>query len=243
MLISARELLAAGIHFGHNTGRWNPKMSPYIWGKRNRVHIIDVRRTLRGIIDAHYFLKRAASEGGTFLFVGTKRQARDIVRREAIRCGQHYVIERWLGGTLTNYTTVLKQVRRLEEIEAIERSKDIGAMSKKMLAVHKRKKRKLLRNLEGIRRMTELPRAVIVVDPGREQVPVIEASKLKIPVIAMVDTDCDPDPIDIIIPANDDAIRGIELITSKLADAIIEGRGPRVGTRVEPAPQQASANA
>lgn len=242
-LVSARELLEAGLHFGHNSGRWNPKMNRYIWGKRNKVHIIDVRETIRGVIDAHYFLKKTASRGGTFLFVGTKRQARDIVKREAVRCGQHYVVERWLGGTLTNYETVLRQVKRLEELEAIDASGTIETMSKKMLAVHKRKKRKLVRNLEGIRRMTTLPRGVIVVDPMREAVPVIEANKLMIPVIAMVDTDCDPDPVDIVIPANDDAIRGIELMVSKLADAIIEGRASRGGVPVEAAPGQARAGA
>jgi len=242
-LISARELLKAGLHFGHNTGRWNPKMGRYIWGKRNRVHIIDVRETIRGVIDAHYFLKRAAAEGGSFLFVGTKRQARDIVKREAVRCGQHYVVERWLGGTLTNYETVLRQVRRLEQIEEIEASGAVQTMAKKMLAVHRRKKRKLVRNLEGIRRMTTLPRALIVVDPLREAVPVIEANKLKIPVIAMADTDCDPDPIDIILPATDDAIRGLALLMGKLADAVIAGRAPRGGVPVVAGTKQADAGA
>ena len=164
-------------------------MKPYIYGKANHVHIIDLRRTIKGLVEAYHFLQKRAAQGRQFLFVGTKRQARDIVKHEAIRCGQHYVVERWLGGTLTNYETVLRQVKRLEQIEEIEASGAIQTMVKKMLAVHKRKKRKLLRNLEGIRRMTTLPRALIVVDPLREAVPVIEANKLKIPVIAMADTD------------------------------------------------------
>lgn len=224
--ISARDLIEAGVHFGHQAGRWDPKMAKYIFGKRNRMHIIDVRQTVRGLIEATHFLRQLAAAGGRILFVGTKRQAKEAVRREAERTGMFHANERWLGGTLTNLGTVLRQTRRLDDIEQKERDGALARMNKKMVASFMREKRKLLRNLLGIRRMKSLPSVLVVVDPRREKIAVTEAHKLKIPVIAIIDTDSDPDPIDIPIPANDDAIRSVDLILSYLGEAVLEGRRP-----------------
>ena len=223
-LVSGRDLIRAGCHFGHQASRWNPKMSRYIWGKRNRIHVIDIRETIRGIIEAFHFLRAAAAGGGKFLFVGTKRQAKDAVRREAIRTGMYFVSERWLGGALTNLPSVRMQVGRLKDLERIETDGTLGTYSKKMVASFNRQKRKIVRNLDGIRNMEGLPTGLIVVDPRRERIAVEEAFKLRIPIVAILDTDCDPDPIDIPIPANDDAIRSIDLVLGYLARSVIEGR-------------------
>ena len=223
-IVTARELIAAGVHFGHQTSRWNPKMGRYIWGKRNRIHVFDIRETIKGIIEAVYFLRAAASGGGRFLFIGTKRQAKDIVRREGLRTGMPFVAERWLGGTLTNLVAIRSQVKRIDELERIESSGEINAYNKKMVSKHNREKRKLHRNLEGIRGLDRLPTAVVVVDPQKETIAVAEAFKLRIPIIAIIDTDCDPDPIDIPIPANDDAMRALDAVMIVLGKAVIEGR-------------------
>lgn len=239
-IISARNLLKTGAHFGHRVSRWNPKMARYIFTKRNRVHIIDLRETIKGFVDAFHFLKRMASEGRKVLFVGTKRQAKDIVLFEAARCGMYHVTERWLGGTLTNLDTIRKQIERLKSLERSEEDGTIKNFTKKELSRFRREKRRITRNLDGIRDMNRLPSALVVVDPGREHIAVEEARKLGIPVIALIDTDCDPDPVDIPIPANDDAIQGIKLIVSKLADAVAEGRGA-VTTGAVPVPKNATA--
>ena len=223
-IATARELITAGVHFGHQTSRWNPKMARYIWGKRNKLHVIDIRETLKGMIEAVYFLRAAASGGGRFLFIGTKRQAKDIIRREGTRSGMPFVAERWLGGTLTNLVAIRSQVKRIDELERIESSGEINAYNKKMVSAHNREKRKLLRNLEGIRGLDRLPTAVVVVDPQKETIAVAEAFKLRIPIIAVIDTDCDPDPIDIPIPANDDAMRAVDAVLVVLGKAVIEGR-------------------
>ncbi|MHC5055731.1 MAG: 30S ribosomal protein S2 [Planctomycetota bacterium] len=223
-IVTARELIAAGVHFGHQTSRWNPKMARYIWGKRNKIHVIDIRETIKGIIEAVYFLRAAASGGGRFMFIGTKRQARDIVRREGTRTGMPFVAERWLGGTLTNLAAIRGQVKRIDELERIESSGEINSYNKKMISAHNREKRKLLRNLEGIRSLDRLPTAAVVVDPQKETIAVAEAYKLRIPIIALIDTDCDPDPVDIPIPANDDAMRSLDAVFTVLGKAVIEGR-------------------
>jgi len=219
-----RELLEAGIHFGHRASRWNPKMAPYIFGKRNLIHIINLKETVKGLIKAHRFLARITERGEEVLFVGTKHQARECVKEEAKRCGAHYVSERWLGGTLTNFETIHKRLKRLQELEEMEASGRIESLSKKELSQFRREKRKLLRNLEGIRNMTRLPGALVLADPGREYIAVAEARKIGIPVIALVDTDCDPELVDIAVPGNDDAMRSIQIFFSKMADAVLAGK-------------------
>ncbi len=216
-----QELLEAGIHFGHRASRWNPKMASYIFGKRNLIHIIDLKETIKGLIRAHKFLARVTENGEEVLFVGTKRQARECVKEEAKRCGAHYVSERWLGGTLTNFETIHKRLRRLQELEEMEASGTIESLSKKELSQFRREKRKLLRNLEGIRHMAHLPGALVVADTGREYIAVAEARKLRIPVLALIDTDCDPELVDIVVPGNDDAMRSIQIFFSKMADAVL----------------------
>ena len=245
--ISAKDIITAAVHFGHRPSRWNPKMARYIWGKRNGIHIIDIRATLRGIIEATAFLKAAASSGGKFLFVGTKRQAKDAVRKEAARTGMPFVSERWLGGTLTNLKAIRSQVGHLRDLERIESDGTLAGYTKKMASAFRREKRKIVRNLDGIRTMELLPSAIIVVDPCRENIAVSEAFKLRVPLIALLDTDCDPDPIDVPIPANSDAIRSVSLILSYLGQAIIEGRLaggypiPQEARPVEEAPAAAPA--
>lgn len=218
-----KELLDTGIHFGHRVSRWNPKMKPYIFGKRNMVHIIDIKETLKGLLRAKQFLKKIVSEGGEVLFVGTKRQAKHSIITHAQRCRMHYVAERWLGGTLTNFKTIRARLARLEELERLEQTGEITKYSKKMISTLQREKKKIKRNLEGIRRMEKLPSVLVIVDPTYEYIAVKEAKKLGIPTIAIIDTDGDPEPIDIVIPGNDDSIRSIDVILRELADAVIEG--------------------
>ncbi len=218
------DLVDAGVHFGHRASRWNPKMRPYIYGKRNLIHIIDLRETVRGILRASKYLTRVASQGSLVLFVGTKRQARDIIQREAERCGMPYVTERWLGGTLTNFRTIRSRLKRLEELERLLASEDAKTYSKKMIATLDREQKKIFRNLNGIREMNRLPEALVVIDPRREHNAVAEANKLGIKVVAMIDTDCDPDVVDLPIPGNDDSMRSIELVLTRLASGILEGR-------------------
>ena len=223
-----KDLIDAGIHFGHRTSRWNPKMKPYIYNRRNLIHIIDVRETLKGVIAAKRFLNRIVSGGKDVVFVGTTRQARSVIEEVAKRAGMPYVAERWLGGTLTNYRTIRSRLQRYEELEQILGSADISKnYSKKMESSLKREYRKIKRNLEGIRTMDRLPGALFVVDVRRENIAIKEARKLGIPVVALIDTDSDPDEVDIAIPGNDDAMRAIELILKEIGDAIVEGKAGR----------------
>lgn len=227
-----KNLIEAGVHFGHRASRWNPKMQPYIFGKRNLIHIIDIRETVKGLLRARKFLAGVVSKGTDVLFVGTKRQARSAVVKAAQRTGMHYVSERWLGGTLTNFRTIRSRLARLEELEAIEQG-GMVEYSKKMIATLTRERLKIKRNLDGIRKMSKLPGALVLVDVRREHIAAREARKLGIPVIALIDTDSDPDTVDIPIPSNDDAMRAIELICESLSDAILEGM--RARPKEEPA--------
>jgi small subunit ribosomal protein S2 len=220
--ITMKELLEAGVHFGHQTKRWNPKMKKYIFGKRNGIYIIDLQKTLKLFKEASQFIADLASDGKRILFVGTKRQAQDAILEEANRCGMFYVNNRWLGGTLTNFSTVRRSIERLKEIEAILGDSE-KEMSKKERAALDREREKLQKNLIGIREMDGLPDALFVIDPKKEYIAVKEAKKLGIPVVAIVDTNCDPEDIDYVIPGNDDAIRAIRLFTTKIADAVLEG--------------------
>lgn len=217
-----KELLEAGVHFGHQTRRWNPKMKRYIFGKRNGIYIIDLQKTLRLFKEASEFVTDLASNGRRILFIGTKRQAQDAIVEEANRCGMFYVNSRWLGGTLTNFVTVRRSIDRLKELEATLQDED-NELSKKERAALDKERDKLQKNLIGIREMEELPDAVFIIDPRKEHIAVKEAQKLGIPVVAIVDTNCDPDGIDHVIPGNDDAIRAIRLFTQKVADSVLEG--------------------
>src|SRR5213595_610274 len=217
-----KELLEAGVHFGHQTKRWNPKMKKYIFGKRNGIYIIDLQKTLKLFKEASQFITDLAGQGKRILFVGTKRQAQDAILEEANRCGMFYVNNRWLGGTLTNFTTVRKSIERLKELEAVLGDTE-KELSKKERAALDRERDKLQKNLIGIREMDSLPDALFVIDPKKEYIAVKEAKKLEIPVVAIVDTNCDPEDINYVIPGNDDAIRAIRLFTQKIADAVLEG--------------------
>ncbi|HMP02618.1 MAG TPA: 30S ribosomal protein S2 [Gemmatales bacterium] len=223
-LVQVKELIEAGVHFGHRASRWNPKMRPYIYGKRNLIHIIDLRETLRGVLRAAKFLTQVASQGKLILFVGTKRQAKEIIEREAAKIGMPYVSERWLGGTLTNFRTIRSRLARLQELEDLETSGQIHTFSKKMISSLNRERTKIARNLSGIRDMTRIPEAMVVIDPRREHNAVAEARKMGVTTISLIDTDSDPDVVDLPIPGNDDSIRSIELIVSRLAQAIAEGK-------------------
>jgi small subunit ribosomal protein S2 len=265
-IVQVKDLIEAGVHFGHRASRWNPKMRPYIYGKRNLIHIIDLRETVRGLLRAYRYLAQTASKNSLVLFVGTKRQAKEAIEREAARCNMPYVNERWLGGTLTNYRTIRDRLKRLQELEAmwlpagenpakvdmtasmrsmlneagkLELSKapetaPIRGYSKKMVATLNRELSKITRNLQGIREMNRLPEALIVVDPRREDIAVKEAQRMGIATVGLIDTDSDPDTVDLPIPGNDDSIRSIELVLARLAEAIVEGRAAL------PADQQAA---
>jgi len=219
-----KDLIDAGVHFGHRASRWNPKMKPYIYGKRNLIHIIDLKETVRGLLRATKFFQRIASSGGLILFVGTKRQAAETINEECTRGGMPFVTERWLGGTLTNFRTIRSRLQRLEELETILDGEQGLSYSKKMISTLTRERRKIERNLSGIRSMTRLPEALMVIDPRREHIAVAEARKLGLKVVALLDTDCDPDLIDLPIPGNDDSMRSIELVMKRLIDAILEGK-------------------
>jgi small subunit ribosomal protein S2 len=275
-IVQVKDLIEAGVHFGHRASRWNPKMRPYIYGKRNLIHIIDLRETVRGLLRAYRYLAKIASNGSLILFVGTKRQAKETVEREARRCGMPYVNERWLGGTLTNYRTIRDRLKRLVELEALwlpagenpakvdlqqymrgmvnesgklelskaPESAGIHTYSKKMVATLNRELTKIRRNLEGIRDMNKVPDAMIVVDPHREHIAVKEAQRMGVTVVSLIDTDSDPDTVDLPIPGNDDSIRSIELILAKLADSVLEGRAAvpaEQQTLVKPRPPVSSA--
>ncbi len=221
--ITVEELLDCGVHFGHRGSRWNPKMKPYIFMKGNLIHIIDLRKTVRGLFVATNFLKKMCSKGGDVLFVGTKRQASSIVQAEAKRCGMHYVNTRWLGGTLTNFDVIRRRLRRLDELEELEASPRINLLSKKIQSSMGREMGKMKKNLDGIRTMKKLPSVMVVIDPKHEHNAVAEAKKLSIPSICLLDTDADPEMTDIPIPANDDAMRAVQVLLSRLTDSIIEG--------------------
>ncbi len=255
-IVQVKDLIDAGVHFGHRASRWNPKMRPYIYGKRNLIHIIDLRETVRGLLRGHRYLSQLTAKGSLVVFVGTKRQAKDTIEREATRCGMPHVSERWLGGTLTNYRTIRDRLKRLVELESLwlpagenpgkmdmgaymrgminesgkfEFSKSpetakIRSYSKKMVATLNRELTKIRRNLLGIREMNRLPDAMVVVDPHREHIAVKEAQRMGVTTVALIDTDSDPDVVDLPIPGNDDSIRSIELVLARLADAVLEGR-------------------
>ncbi len=223
--IAMKDLLEAGVHFGHQTKRWNPKMKPFIFGERNGIYIIDLGRTAKLYKEAAQFATDTAARGGTFLFVGTKRQAQDAIAEEAQRAGMFFVNQRWLGGLLTNFSTIQRSLGRLRELEAMSTDGRYDTLSKKEIARLDKERRKLSKNLDGIRGMTRLPDALFIVDTRNEQIAVDEARKLKIPVIGVVDTNCDPDQIDYVIPGNDDALRSIRLFAAGIADAILSGRG------------------
>jgi small subunit ribosomal protein S2 len=222
--ISMKELLEAGVHFGHQTRRWNPKMKEYIFGERNGIHIIDLQKTLKMFREAARYVTELSAQGRTLLFVGTKRQAQEAVAEEAKRCGMYYVNTRWLGGTLTNWATVQKSLKRLKELKAMQEDGRMAQLSKKEAARLDRELKHLLANLAGIENMPALPDALFVVDSNCEEIAVKEARRMGIPVVAIVDTNCDPDVVDAVIPGNDDALRAIRLFTSKIADAVAEGR-------------------
>ena len=223
-IVSMKQLLEAGVHFGHQTRRWNPKMAEYIFTERNGIYIIDLQKTVKKIEEAYEFVKNISAEGGFILFVGTKKQARESLQEEAQRCGMYYVNQRWLGGMLTNFKTIRKRIDRLHELEKMEEEGLFEVLPKKEVLNLQHEKERLEKNLGGIKDMTELPQAIFIVDPRKERIAIQEARKLNIPIIAIVDTNCDPDEVDYIIPGNDDAIRAVKLLTEKIADAVIEGR-------------------
>lgn len=228
-VVSMKQLLEAGVHFGHQTRRWNPKMAPYIFAERNQIYIIDLSKTVKLINEAYDFVKEVVEEGKPILFVGTKKQAQESIKEEAIRAGEYYVNERWLGGMLTNYKTIETRIKRLFELEKMEENGTMELLTKKEKAILLGEKEKLERFLGGIKNMPELPGAIFVVDPKKEKIAVHEARKLGIPVIGVVDTNCDPDEIDYVIPGNDDAIRAVKLLTSVIADAVVEAKQGAAG--------------
>lgn len=223
-LVTLEELIAAGVHFGHRCSRWNPQMGRYIYGKQNQIHIIDLRETVKGLLRGAHFLERLVASGGEVLFVGTKPQVKELLKAEAQRCGMHYVSERWLGGTLTNHATIRSRLARLHELEELESSGEMNRYSKKEISGMNREKKKLLRNLDGIRKMQKLPQTMLIIDPRREESSLREAAKMGIPTICLIDTDSNPNMVDIAIPGNDDAYRSVHVILSKLVDAILRGR-------------------
>lgn len=222
-VISMKQLLEAGVHFGHQTRRWNPKMKKYIFTERNGIYIIDLQKTVKLVDAAYDYMKNVAEEGGVALFVGTKKQAQEAIKEEAIRSGQYYVNHRWLGGTLTNWETIQKRVARLKQINKMEEDGTFAVLPKKEVVGLNKERERLERFLGGIADMPRIPDVMYVVDPRKERIAIQEARKLNIPIVAMVDTNCDPDEIDVVIPSNDDAIRAVKLITAKMADAFIEG--------------------
>ncbi|ANB60365.1 small subunit ribosomal protein S2 [Anoxybacillus voinovskiensis] len=223
-VISMKQLLEAGVHFGHQTRRWNPKMKKYIFTERNGIYIIDLQKTVKKVEEAYNFVRDLAANGGKILFVGTKKQAQDSVKEEAERSGMFYVNQRWLGGTLTNFETIQKRIKRLKEIEKMAEDGTFDVLPKKEVIGLKKELERLEKFLGGIKEMKQLPDALFVIDPRKERIAVAEARKLNIPIVGIVDTNCDPDEIDYVIPANDDAIRAVKLLTAKIADAILEAK-------------------
>ena len=236
-IISMKQLLEAGVHFGHQTRRWNPKMAKYIFTERNGIYIIDLQKTVKKVDEAYNFVRETAKNGGSILFVGTKKQAQEAMREEATRCNQFYVNERWLGGMLTNFKTIQKRIARLRQLEKMEEDGTFDVLPKKEVLGLRHEMEKLNKNLGGIKDMKKLPAAMFVVDPRKEHIAVLEARKLHIPIVATVDTNCDPDEIDYVIPANDDAIRAVRLLAGKMADAVLEGRQGQQTAETEAAPE------
>ena len=240
-VISMKQLLEAGVHFGHQTRRWNPKMAQYIFTERNGIYIIDLQKTVRTIDEAYMFVRDLAMDGKTMLFVGTKKQAQESIESEAKRCGMYYVNTRWLGGMLTNFRTIRTRIDRLNAIDKMEADGQFEVLPKKEVIKLMAEREKLLKNLGGIREMKKLPGALFVVDPRKERIAVQEARILGIPIVAIVDTNCDPDEIDYVIPGNDDAIRAVKLIAGKLADAVLEGKqGEQIEDEAAPAVEAAA---
>ncbi|QHJ71019.1 30S ribosomal protein S2 [Planococcus halotolerans] len=223
-VISMKQLLEAGVHFGHQTRRWNPKMKKYIFVERNGIYIIDLQKTVRKLEEAYSFMKQVGEEGGKVLFVGTKKQAQDAIKEEAERSGNYYINQRWLGGTLTNFGTIQKRVNRMKQIERMSEDGTFDVLPKKEVVQLNKEHDRLVKFLGGIRDMNGLPDVMFVVDPRKERIAVAEAMKLNIPIVGIVDTNCDPDEIDYVIPANDDAIRAVKLLTGKMADALLESK-------------------
>jgi small subunit ribosomal protein S2 len=232
-VISMKQLLEAGVHFGHQTRRWNPKMKKYIFTERNGIYIIDLQKTVKKFEEAYKFVKELGENGGKMLFVGTKKQAQDSVKEEAERSGMYYVNQRWLGGTLTNFETIQKRISRLKDIERMSEDGTFEVLPKKEVVQLKKEQERLEKFLGGIKHMKGLPDALFIIDPRKERIAVAEAHKLNIPIVGIVDTNCDPDEIDYVIPANDDAIRAVKLITAKIADAILEAKQGEELTAVE----------
>jgi small subunit ribosomal protein S2 len=232
-VISMKQLLEAGVHFGHQMRRWDPRMKPYIFTERNNIYIIDLQQTVKLIEVAYNIIREISSNGGNVLFVGTKKQAQESIKNEAERCGMYYINYRWLGGTLTNFDTIRKRVKRLHELEEMENNKMFEVLPKKEVISLKREKEKLKKVLTGIKDMKELPAAIFVVDPKKEKIAVAEANKLSIPIVAIVDTNCNPEEIDYVIPGNDDAIRAVKLISSVIANAVIEGKKSTIEKETE----------
>jgi small subunit ribosomal protein S2 len=241
--IAMKDLLEAGVHFGHQTKRWNPKMKEYIFGERNGIYIIDLGKTVKLFREAEEFVTNLAADGRTILFVGTKRQAKDVIAEEAQRCSMFYVNERWLGGLLTNFATIQRSLGRLRDLEAMATDGRFDTLSKKEIARNEKERKKLQKNLEGIRLMSRLPDAVFIVDTKKEQIAVDEARKLRIPVIGIVDTNCDPDEVDFVIPGNDDALRSIRLFASRIAETVIQGRDMKQSIDAEVAREAAEESA
>ncbi|RED66058.1 30S ribosomal protein S2 [Cohnella lupini] len=223
-VISMKQLLEAGVHFGHQTRRWNPKMDKYIFTERNGIYIIDLQKTVKKVDEAYNFVRQLGENGGTMLFVGTKKQAQDSVKEEAERSGQYYINQRWLGGTLTNFSTIQKRTDRLHQLDKWEQDGTFEVLPKKEVIILRKEKDRLEKFLGGIKNMRKLPDALFIIDPRKERIAVAEARKLGIPIVGIVDTNCDPDEIDYVIPGNDDAIRAVKLLTAKMADAIVEAR-------------------
>ncbi len=232
-VISMKQLLEAGVHFGHQTRRWNPKMKKYIFTERNGIYIIDLQKTVKKVEEAYNFVKETAENGGTVLFVGTKKQAQESVKEEAIRSGMYFVNQRWLGGTLTNFETIRKRINRLKDIEKMEEDGTFEVLPKKEVVGLLKEKERLVKFLGGIKEMNKIPDALFIIDPRKERIAVAEAHKLNIPIVGIVDTNCDPDEIDYVIPANDDAIRAVKLLTGKMADAILEAKQGEVTEEAE----------
>jgi len=223
-VVSMKQLLEAGVHFGHQTRRWNPKMAPYIYTERNGIYIIDLQKTVKKLEEAYSFVRELAAEGGNVLFVGTKKQAQDAIKEEAARCGGYYVNARWLGGMLTNFRTMRSRIERLAQLKKMEEDGTFAMLPKKEVIKHQGEIEKLEKYLGGVKEMKKIPAALFIVDPRKERNAIAEARKLNIPIVAIVDTNCDPDEIDYVIPGNDDAIRAIRLIAAAMASAVIEGR-------------------
>ncbi|MCI9353686.1 MAG: 30S ribosomal protein S2 [Firmicutes bacterium] len=233
-VISMKQLLEAGVHFGHQTRRWNPKMAEYIFAERNGIYIIDLQKTVKKVDEAYTAVSDIIKEGGEILFVGTKKQAQDSIKEEAERCGMYYVNQRWLGGMLTNFSTIKTRIARLKELEEMQEDGTFDVLTKKEVAALLHEKEKLENNLGGIKEMTRVPDVMFIVDPRKERIAIQEAHTLGIPIVAIVDTNCDPEEVDFVIPGNDDAIRAVKLIASKIADAVIESKQGEEMAGMEP---------